>query len=127
MLGINQRIISMSMHMRTSHLRNSPSDVHTLAHKSLVMVNPEVEPEPRSVNSLQYEFDYIKGKDCGEMRLVSRTDFVSVKFQSIHGEGTRHHLILPFRESRILQYHMCLLDGVDPFSETTMQSKDQNK
>ena len=43
---------------------------------------------------------------------MNRVDFVNVKFMSITGQ--RHHLILPFRESRILQYHMHLLEAADP-------------
>tara|TARA_B110000285_G_C14717909_1_gene420792 strand:- start:279 stop:530 length:252 start_codon:yes stop_codon:yes gene_type:complete len=81
----------------------------TVGDKIILMVNPVIEAEPHAKESVQYEFNFLEGKKCEEMRLVMRRDFVNVKFQSIISEngafntnGQIHHMILPMRESRLL-------------------------
>ncbi len=120
MLGINQRIVVFNLLMRTSHLRNFDRPNYSMADQFLVMLNPEVHPEQHASASLQYEFDFLEGGKCKEAKLVQRTDFVNVRYQSMH-TGQRHHIILPFRESRMMQYHMKLLDGQNPFPEITSE------
>ena len=63
------------------------------------------------------------------MRLVKRRDFVNVKFQSIISDsggfntnGQFHHMILPMRESRLLQFHMHVLNGECPFKAADKKS-----
>ena len=113
MVGENLRIVMLSMKLRNSHLRNLPKSANFSFEEKLVcMLNPIIMPEQHSGSSWQYECNFLEGKKCKELTLVNRVDIVSVDFYSL--SGNKHHIILPFRESRLLQYHMRILDGKDP-------------
>ena len=81
------------------------------------MLNPVISPEPHTESSYQYEFDTMEGAEAQRAFLVKRYDFVNVRFMSPceNGSRSRHHLILPFRESRLLQQHVSWMAGKDPF------------
>ena len=69
------------------------------------MLNPVISPEAHTSESFQYEYNLLEGAKCAKARLVKRYDHVNVRFMSVHGNGPdqRHHVILPFRESRLVQ------------------------
>ena len=116
MIGSNMSIAMFSMKLRNSHLRNMPQQSNfSYGEKSIIMINPKVSPETHSNDSWQYESHCLQGTKCNMFYLVNRHDFVNVMFQSVH--GSRHHLILPFRESRMMQYHMKLFAGRDPMEQ----------
>ena len=101
MLGKQYNMIMMSMKLRNSHFRNLPESANfSYQEKVLLMINPKMQEEPHSSSSWQYECDFMMGKKCRGLQLVNRQDFVQVAFQSTSGQ--RHHMILPFRESRLL-------------------------
>ena len=85
MLGHNQRIVSLSMRLRNSHLRNVSKNMMTVSDKTLTLINPVVEKELNTSASYQYEFDFCENKKCKNIYLVLRNDFVNVKFLSISG------------------------------------------
>ena len=108
-IGHNIKAVALHMDQRSSHMRNVNNEMGTIGDKIILMINPVVEPEPHAKQSVQYEFNFLDGKNCEEIRLVKRRDFVNVKFQSIISDsgsfsstGQIHHMILPMRESRLL-------------------------
>ena len=87
MLGHNQRIISLHMGLRASHMRNQEDDMYTISNKIITMVNPTFEPEAHSDSSWQYEYNMLDGQNCNEARLVYRHNFINVKFYQIQFES----------------------------------------
>jgi hypothetical protein len=115
MIGHNKQIAIFSMKLRNTHFRNLAAQSNmSFGEKSIIMINPKVQPEMHSGQSWQYESNYLEGNKCTKFHLVNRDDFINVMFQSVY--GSRHHLILPFRESRMLQYHMKLFAGKNPMT-----------
>ena len=125
MVGHKLRIVTLGMEIRNSHMRNVSSNMMTVGDKFLTMINPVIEKEPGTSSSHQYEFNFCENKKIKNMYLVLRDDFVNVKFLSINGQ--RHHMILPFRESRLLQFHMSILNGAKPFNEKSSNLKNVPK
>lgn len=115
MVGSDLRVIGLSLKFRNSHFRNVPASTgFDLSDKHIIMINPAVSVDPGVKHSWQFECNYAEGNQAEKLWLVRRADWVAVKFNS--AEGGRHHMILPFRESRLLQYHLRLLDGQDPMT-----------
>ena len=120
MVGSSLRVIGLSLKSRNSHFRNVPaSSGFDLSDRQIIMINPAVVIEKGAKQSWQFECNYAEGNQAEKLWLVRRADWVSVKFHST--QGGRHHMVLPFRESRLVQYHMRLLDGQDPMSSTAKQ------
>ena len=122
MIGKSLNIIMLSMKLRNSHMRNLPeSSNYSYGNRVIVMVNPTIQPEDYSTQSWQYEVNYLEAGKCKGFHLVNRDNFVNVNFTSMNGK--KHHLILPFRESRIVQYHMMILKGKDPMNKASKEEQ----
>ena len=52
MLGINMRIAAFHLRLRCSHLRNFNRDTYCINDETLLMLNPEIEPEEQTGKSL---------------------------------------------------------------------------